>query len=187
MFEATSSTHQLARLRAQTPDRLARVHKLGLFSEPDAEFDRFASALARESGTDEAMAMVNFLGDRQYFAGLWVPPSARVDGAVAMSRVMSLEHGWCPEVVDRGKALPLYDVCLSPRFRTNEVANEFGIRTYMGAPLFDPEDPTLPIGTVCVIGTQPRPKEEGGQMLTYIKERAQQAQFLLNRRVHDLL
>jgi hypothetical protein len=187
VFDATTGTHQLARLRAQTPARIARVHKLGLFNEPVPEFDLFASALARESGTDEAMAMVNFLGDRQYFAGLWVPPSARVDGTVTMSRVMSLEHGWCPEVVDRGKALPLYDVCLSPRFRTNEVANEFGIRTYMGAPLFDPEDPNLPIGTVCVIGTQPRSKNEGAQMLTYIKERAEQAQLLLNRRVHELL
>ena len=106
---------------------------------------------------------------------------------VAMSRVMSLEHGWCPEVVDRGKALPLYDVCLSPRFRTNEVANEFGIRTYMGAPLFDPQDPTLPIGTVCVIGKQARPKEDGEQMLAFIKDRAQQAQFLLNSRVHEQL
>ncbi|MEV0934293.1 GAF domain-containing protein [Streptomyces phaeochromogenes] len=187
MFDAASGTHQLTRLYEQTAARLARVHALGLFSEPDPEFDRFASALARESGTDEAMAMVNFLGDRQYFAGLWVPPSARDNGTVTMSRVMSLEHGWCPEVVDRGKALPLYDVCLSPRFRTNEVANEFGIRTYMGAPLFDPQDPTLPIGTVCVIGKQPRPKDDGDQMLTFIKERAQQAQFLLDRRVHELL
>lgn len=184
MFDSTGTNH-LSRLREQTPARLARLHALGLHSGPDAEFDQFAASLALESGTNDALAMVNFLGDQQHFSGLWVPPSAR--GTVAMSRVMSLEHGWCPEVVDRGKALPLYDVCLSPRFRTNEVANEFGIRTYMGAPIFDPQDPALPIGTVCVIGRYARPKEDGEQMLTFIKERAQQAQLLLNSRVHQHL
>jgi hypothetical protein len=186
LFDADTGTHRLANLDAQTPDRLARVLELGVFSEPDPEFDRFAAALARDSGTPGAMSMVNFLGDRQYFPGLHVPPSTQSDDTVVMQRVMSLDHGWCPEVIDRGKALPLYDVCLSPRFRTNEVVDEFGIRTYMGAPLFDPLDPSFAIGTVCVIGKQKRPKADGPQMLAYIKDRAAQAQYLLDRRVHDL-
>ncbi|MFF4966207.1 GAF domain-containing protein [Streptomyces sp. NPDC001037] len=187
MYDSESGMHRLDALHYLIPSRLARVTELGLYNDPDPELDRFASAIARQSGTEDAMAMVNFLGDRQYFAGLYVPPSAGQDDSADMSRVMSLEHGWCPEVVDRGKALPLYDVCLSPRFHTNEVVDEFGIRTYMGAPLFDPLAPNLPIGTVCVIGRKPRPKEDGREMLTYIKAAAGQAQFLINRRSKELL
>jgi GAF domain-containing protein len=97
-----------------------------------------------------------------------------------MGRVMDLDLGFCPEVVERRKSLILPDVCASPRFSSNPVVDQIGIRTYMGAPLIDTTGTTL--GTICVIGPEPRPLASGRAALTFIKERCDELMQLIYRR-----
>jgi GAF domain-containing protein len=144
----------------EAPQRVERLRELGLGENPDPEFDEFARKLAEITGAP--YAMVNFISeDRQYFAGLHTPSTrqtgASLEAAAAgePGRVMSRDHGYCPHVVVRRKALVLDDVCDYPRFAGNPVVDEIGIRSYLGAPLIDHTGTTL--GTICVVDTEPRP------------------------------
>lgn len=167
--------------------RMPRLRELGLGTWPDQESDEFARKLAHT--TDAPFAMVNLITEsQQYFAGLYVrttTPSATQEpvapGPAAsgdMSRVMSLDQGFCPHVVARRRALVLDDVYEMPRFAGNRVVDEFGIRSYLGAPLIDHTDTVL--GTICVIDTQTRPWGRPG--LDLIKRMAGEMMDLLNKR-----
>ncbi|MFI1401108.1 GAF domain-containing protein [Streptomyces sp. NPDC020681] len=87
-----------------------------------------------------------------------------------VGREMDRHHGYCPEVLERRKALILPDVCASPRFSSNPVVDHLGIRTYIGAPLIDDLTGTT-LGTICALGPEPRPLESGRAALNFIKER----------------
>ncbi|MGI5212338.1 GAF domain-containing protein [Plantactinospora sp. CA-290183] len=145
----------------EAPRRVQRLRELGLGDEPDPEFDEFARKLSQITGAP--YAMVNFIDeDRQYFAGLHTTPANQAGGgspeeaaAGTPGRVMSRDHGYCPHVVVRRKALVLDDVCDYPRFAGNPVVDEIGIRSYLGAPLIDRTGTTL--GTICVVDVEPRP------------------------------
>jgi GAF domain-containing protein len=170
------------------PQRLARLERLaqlGLGDRPDAEFDRFAARLAEAANAP--YAMVNFVGDEeQYFAGLYGPDSAKADALEAASsashaapgRTMSREHGYCPHVVVRRKALVLDDVCAYPRFAVNPVVNSIGVRAYMGAPLIDRTGTAL--GTICVVNTEE--SSWGRPGLEMIKSMAAEVMDLIHRR-----
>jgi GAF domain-containing protein len=117
--------------------------------------------------------MVNFLDENgQFFVGLHRPERDVLDvdtpapGEPAthdgrdgtrreLGRHLARDHGFCPHVVARRKALVLDDVCDYPRFAGNAVVDEFGIRSYLGAPLIDGTGMVL--GTVCVVDIEPRP------------------------------
>lgn len=174
--------------------RLALLRRLGLGESPDEEFDTFARALAQAArdltgAVERPYAMVNFISTRQYFAGLYAAAPNRPDSAVAagaatgpydgvqVGREMPLDYGWCPHVIDRGKALVLDDVCDYPRFVGNPVTARVGIRSYLGAPLIHHSGTT--IGTICVVDRQPRPWGRDG--LTLIKARATE----IIDRIHD--
>jgi len=139
--------------------RWARLRQLGIGEHPDREFDKIAAGLAAAAGAP--YAMVNFIGPEvQYFAGLY--PASQVDEAVAaivqaeaVGRTMPVDHGYCPHVVQRRRALPLEDVCDYPRFAGNPVVDKLGIRSYLGAPLIDHDGVVL--GTVCVVAKEPTP------------------------------
>jgi GAF domain-containing protein len=60
----------------------------------------------------------------------------------------------------RRKALVLEDVRDYPRFAGNPVVDEFGIRSYLGAPLIDTAG--MALGTVCVADFEPRPWGRAG-------------------------
>ena len=167
------------------PQRLARLAQLGLGSRPDAEFDQFAARLA--AAANAPYAMVNFVGDEeQYFAGLYGPDSAKADALEAASsashatpgRTMSREHGYCPHVVVRRKALVLDDVCAYPRFAVNPVVNSIGVRAYMGAPLIDRTGTAL--GTICVVNTEE--SNWGRPGLDMIKSLAAEVVEMIHRR-----
>jgi GAF domain-containing protein len=114
--------------------------------------------------------MVNLITDHQYFAGLHVPQPASPGADAAqpeVGRVMDRQHGYCPHVLDRRKALVLDDVCAYPRFASNEVVDLIGIRTYLGAPLIDEETGTT-LGTICIVDTEPRPW--GREGLEFIRD-----------------
>ncbi|MDT0396570.1 MULTISPECIES: GAF domain-containing protein [Streptomyces] len=168
----------------QAPERVLRLRRLGLGEHPEPTLDTFAHRLADLTGAP--YAMVNFLGEKgQFFAGLHTPaiaPVVRGDGTGALlGRVLPRDHGFCPHVVARRKALVLEDVSDYPRFAGNPVVDEFGIRSYMGAPLIDRTGMVL--GTVSVTDIQPRAWGQPG--LAAIKAQAADLVARLERREDD--
>ncbi|MGX1509813.1 GAF domain-containing protein [Streptomyces collinus] len=141
----------------EAPARVRRLRRLGLAERPDPALDAYAGHL---SGLVEApYAMVNFLVEGgQFFAGLRapeVPPVTRGDKtSPEFGRVQARDHGFCPHVVVRRKALVLEDVRDYPRFAGNPVVDAFGIRSYLGAPLIDSTGTVL--GTVSAADVRPR-------------------------------
>ncbi|MFF4029152.1 GAF domain-containing protein [Streptomyces sviceus] len=168
----------------EAPHRARRLRLLGLGEYPEPALDAFAERLAERTGAP--YAMVNFLGeDRQFFAGLRIPAARpRPDGEEAkpeLGRHMARDHGFCPHVVVRRKALVLEDVRDYPRFAGNPVVDEFGIRSYLGAPLIDSAGMVL--GTVCAADVEPRTWGKPG--LETIKSAAAELVARLERREAD--
>jgi GAF domain-containing protein len=164
----------------EAPRRVVRLRELGLGERPEPEFDDFARMLA--TSTNAPLAMVNFVSeDRQYFAGLHAPAMVG-PGVVAAAddpaRVMTKQQGWCPHVVVRRLPLVLDDVCDYPRFAGNPVVDEFGIRSYLGAPLIDRTGTTL--GTICIVDLEPRPWGRPG--LEFIKAKAAEMVDMIHER-----
>ncbi|MEU6769964.1 GAF domain-containing protein [Streptomyces sp. NPDC046759] len=167
----------------EAPARVHRLRLLGLVDRPDPALDAFADHLAQLTGA--AYTMVNFIGeDHQFFAGLRVPavPLLREDGSRAeFGRALPREHGFCPHVVVRRKALVLEDVRDYPRFAGNPVVDEYGIRSYLGAPLIDSYG--MALGTVCAADTEPRAWGRSG--LDTIKALAADLVVRLERSAED--
>ncbi|MEU4797837.1 GAF domain-containing protein [Streptomyces sp. NPDC023327] len=130
----------------EAPARVRRLRGLGIGDRVEPAFDHFAGRLAELTGAP--YAMVNFIDEhRQFFAGLHPQGSS-------VGRYMARDHGYCPHVVVRRKALVLEDVRDFPRFAGNPVVDETGIRSYLGAPLVDRTG--IVLGTVCVVDVEPR-------------------------------
>jgi GAF domain-containing protein len=139
-----------------TPDdpdgskRAARLAKLGALPEADPEFDDVAEEILKVTGA--TWAGVNFVGENQdqFFPGIAGPGTKSVNGAEPeIGRGMPGDHGYCVYVVAREKAMALNNVMDYSRFAGNPVVDALGIRSYIGAPLVDPEGAT--IGTVWAI------------------------------------
>ncbi|WP_240137110.1 GAF domain-containing protein [Streptomyces sp. MUM 178J] len=169
----------------EAPTRVRRLRQLGMGDRPDPAFDAFAHRLARAAGAP--YSMVNFIDEsRQFFAGLHTPDGVHGGGLTAgggatapgIGRHMARDHGYCPHVVVRRKALVLEDVCDYPRFAGNPVVDEIGIRSYLGAPLIDRTNTAL--GTVCVVDIEPRPWGRAG--LETIKSLAAELVEQIHRR-----
>ncbi|WP_217207987.1 GAF domain-containing protein [Streptomyces sp. AC550_RSS872] len=181
--------HPVARLLLtpedkEAPARARRLFQLGLGEHPDPALDVFADHLAELTGAP--YAMVNFVGEnRQFFAGLHVRPTvspARGDDTKPeLGRHLERDHGFCPHVVVRHKALVLEDVRDYPRFAGNPIVDEYGIRSYLGAPLIDSAG--MALGTVCVVDVEPRPWGKAG--LETIKASAAELVMRLERRAAD--
>ena len=180
MFD--TNEHLFTPTDADAPRRVMRLRELGLGEQPEPEFDEFARMLATSSNAP--LAMVNFIDEeRQYFAGLYGPAIiAGGPGAVAAAddpaRTMTKQQGWCPHVVVRRLPLVLDDVCDYPRFAGNPVVDEFGIRSYLGAPLIDRTGTTL--GTICIVDLEPRPWGRPG--LEFIKAKAAEMMDMIHQR-----
>ncbi|MER7314785.1 GAF domain-containing protein [Streptomyces halstedii] len=169
--------------------RGARLRGLGLGRRSDASFESFDAFADRVAAVTSApYSMVNFIDEnRQFFAGLHTPAgtgSGHDLGVAAASsggrlRQLARDHGYCPHVLARRKALVLEDVCDYPRFAGNPVVDGIGIRSYLGAPLIDGTGVAL--GTVCAVDTVPRAwgreglhaiKVLAGELVGYIDGRA---------------
>ena len=158
------------------PERMQRWHELGLAWEPVPEFDRLAKKIADEFS--QPFAMINLVGNDQYFTGLYVRPGALVGQFPSMEsdalRVMTRDTGFCPHVIDRRLGMAIMDVYRWSRFSTNPVIDALGVRTYLGAPMVDAPrtghssgDPML-LGTVCTVGQ--RPHEWGEDAVDRLKD-----------------
>jgi GAF domain-containing protein len=174
----------------RTPDdteltqRIERLGELGL-DAPDAKLDHFATDLAREA--DAPYAMINFITHEQFFAGLHNPdgalPTTTALGPqpAPVGRTMARDHGFCPEVLNLRKARVLTDTWSHPRWKSNRVVDQIGIRTYAGAPLIDDET-GIALGTVCYVGTEPRSLETGRPAVDLIKNHRDRVMQYIYRR-----
>ncbi|MEU1296080.1 GAF domain-containing protein [Streptomyces sp. NPDC005840] len=144
-------------LNSQPPELAQRyelLSRLGVPPVANEDFDDLARNVAERARF--LYGFVNLFLDEQTFVGLHQPPTN--SGFVIVGRTMSRDHGWCPEVMARRKALPLHDVHASPRFSGNAVVDAVGIRSYFGAPLIHASGTVL--GTVCVIDPEKRSLRE---------------------------
>ncbi|MEU6553726.1 GAF domain-containing protein [Streptomyces sp. NPDC046915] len=145
----------------QAPELTQRyelLDRLGVSAVASEDFDELARDMATRAGF--LYGFVNLFLEEQTFVGLHQPPAD--SGYVIVGRTMSRDHGWCPEVMARKKALPLHDVHASPRFSGNHVVDAVGIRSYFGAPLI--HDSGTVLGTVCVIDPEKRPLSEARRL-----------------------
>ncbi|WP_327669436.1 MULTISPECIES: GAF domain-containing protein [unclassified Streptomyces] len=143
---------------AELAQRYELLERLGVSTAADQDFDELARGMAKKAGF--LYGFVNLFLEEQTFVGLHQPSAD--SGYVTLGRTMSRDHGWCPEVVARRKALPLPDVHASPRFSGNHVVDAVGIRSYFGAPLI--HDSGTVLGTVCVIDPERRPLSEARRL-----------------------
>ncbi|MGW2594329.1 GAF domain-containing protein [Streptomyces sp. NPDC001515] len=190
-----TTPHALGRLLLTPVDsdarvRTQRLRSLDLGERPDGTFETFDAFADRVAEVTEVpFSMVNFIdGNRQFWAGLHTPAGTRRGSdlgaaAAGSGRFVALDHGYCPHVVVRRKALVLEDVCDYPRFAGNPVVDDIGIRSYLGAPLIDRTG--LALGAVCAVDIVPRPWGRAG--LDTIKSLAQELVRHLDRREDTLL
>lgn len=153
---------------AEMQQRLNRFSELGIRLEGHEVLDDIAADMAQRSGFVYAMA--NAFGVDQTFLGLYQPPPDA--GYPIVGRTMSRGHGYCPEVVQRKRGLPLPDVAASPRFQSNHVADAIGIQSYFGSPVID--DATgLVLLTFCLIDPEPRTLRDAERLQGITRDAAQ--------------
>lgn len=127
-------------------DRLKALHAYGILdTEPEQAFDDIVRLAARICNAP--IAVVNLIDkSRQWFkaeTGLGV-------------RETPLETSFCAHALLEAEAMVIPDATLDSRFDCNPlVTGEAGLRFYAGRLLKSPEG--HPIGTLCVLDTQPRP------------------------------
>ncbi|MEU6496831.1 GAF domain-containing protein [Streptomyces sp. NPDC046984] len=134
-------------------ERLKLIQQLGIPTQATQYFDHLATDMAQRTGF--LYGMVNLFLEEQTFIGLHNPPAD--SGYLIVDRTMNRNHGWCPEVINRKKALPLHNVHAYHRFSSNYVVDAVGIQSYFGAPLIHDG---IAVGTVCVIDPDPRPLDD---------------------------
>ncbi|MFE0206600.1 GAF domain-containing protein [Streptomyces sp. NPDC058985] len=154
----TALTSQRPQQSLELAQRYQLLNRLGVPPVANEDFDELARDMATQAGF--LYGFVNLFLEEQTFVGLHQPPAD--SGFVIVGRTMSRDHGWCPEVMARRKALPLHDVHASPRFSGNAVVDAVGIRSYFGAPLI--HDSGTVLGTVCVIDPEKRPLAEARRL-----------------------
>lgn len=141
-----SSTHgKGAPLPADESERIAALQAARLLDTPaEASFDEL-TALAADL-CDAPIALVSLVdADRQWFK------SCRGLDASETPR----EQSFCAHAILGEGVFEVNDASLDPRFADNPlVTGEPGIRFYAGVPVSAPDG--HPIGTLCVIGRQPR-------------------------------
>ncbi|MEV7415242.1 GAF domain-containing protein [Streptomyces sp. NPDC089919] len=159
----------------EAPARAVRLRELGLGERPDPELDGFARKVAEAARTP--YAAVAFVDEtRQFFGGLH--HRADAPAGAYTGRVLARDHGYCPHVVVRRRALVLEDVRDFARFAPNAVVEESGVRSYLGAPLTDRQGFVL--GTVCAVDLEPR--RWGREGLELIKGLAAEVTALIHAR-----
>ena len=141
--------------------RLAALHALDLLdTDPEAGFDDLVEVARTLAATP--VALVSLIdSERQWFkarAGLDVAETPR-------------SMAFCDHAIRGDEVLITLDASRDPRFADNPlVTGDPFIRFYAGAPIRTPEGHA--IGTVCVIGTQPRERFDGGPALAALARQA---------------
>jgi len=145
--------------------RLTRFSELGIPMQGHDVLDDIATDMAERAGF--LYAMVNAFSDEQTFLGRHNPPPEA--GYPIVGRTMSRSAGYCPEVIQRKRGLPLPDVAASPRFQSNHVVDAIGIQSYFGSPIID-EVTGLALLTVCIIDPEPRTLGDAARLQTIVRD-----------------
>ncbi len=138
MNEAPPPGNEAARLAA------LRSYEI-LDTPPEEAFDDLTKVAAQVCGTP--IALVSLIdADRQWF-------KSRVGLAVSET---PRKYAFCSHaILQPGKPLVVEDAKLDPRFHDNPlVTGDPNVIFYAGAPLVMPDG--MPLGTLCVIGNEPR-------------------------------
>ncbi|HZY68492.1 MAG TPA: PAS domain S-box protein [Devosia sp.] len=144
----------MVRLKPQEDEgaRLRALDRYNILDTPrEQEFDDVAELAAEICGTP--IAVVNFIGEgRQFF-------KAEIGLGV---RETPVDTAFCRQAILQNDFLYVPDAAQDPRFACNPlVTGAPGLRFYAGALLKTEEG--SPIGTVCVLDTQPRQLTERQQ------------------------
>lgn len=129
--------------------RLQALRDTGLLdSAPEPAYDRITAIAARV--LHAPIAVVSLIDrDRQFFKSAVGLPEP-----FASARESPLSYSYCKYPVETGEPLVVDDSLEHPLVRDNRATTEMGIRSYAGVPLFAPGGEG--IGTLCVVGTEPR-------------------------------
>lgn len=152
-------------------DRLAALDRYGILDTPrEQDFDdlvRVASTLL-----EAPIAAVNLIAqDRQWF---------KAEVGLDM-REMPLDNAICARVMLQPAEMVVPDLLEDDRFRCNPlVTSGPGLRFYAGELLETPEG--LPLGTLCVLDTKPRPGGLTPQQRFVLRTLARQVMSQLNLR-----
>lgn len=126
--------------------RLAALHDIDILdTAPEAAFDditRIAAQVCRAP-----IALVNFVDQARHWSKAAIGPVPR-----------ELPHhlSFCTQAIRQSGLLVVPDLAADPRFAANPlVREEPNLRFYAAAVLRTPDG--LPLGTICVLDTQPRP------------------------------
>ena len=140
-------------------DRLAVLRALNILdTEPEAEFDALVRAAAL--ALDARMAMLSLIDrDRQWF-------KARANVPVAET---PRDGSFCTHAIEQpGEVMVVADAAADPRFAESPLVNgPMEARFYAGAPVLVQDQP---IGTLCVIDGQPRPRGLTQQQTAFLCE-----------------
>jgi signal transduction histidine kinase len=151
--------------------RLAALDRYGILDTPtEAAFDAIVRLVA--DLLDAPIAAVNLVaGDRQWFKaelGLGV-------------REMPLDDSICRHALLESSLMVVPDTRRDPRFACNPlVTGAPGLRFYAGALLRTPEG--IPLGTLCVLDTRPRPDGISAQQRLALRTLGDQVMTLLELR-----
>lgn len=126
-------------------ERLAELRRLAVLDVVgDRELDEVVKLAAEVCGVPVAMVTVHTDTEQRH--------AAKVGTSIA---ALTREQSFCRETMARGDLVEVPDATADPRFADLEVVTgEPHIRFYAGVPLVSATG--LPLGTVCVLDTEPR-------------------------------
>lgn len=127
------------------------LEELGLVdAPPESVFDNLTKlATSLFDIPVSLVSIVDFDNNRQFFKsqrGLVEPWAAQ--------RQTPLSHSFCQHVVNDNATLVIEDAAQHQKVKDNLAIRDLGVATYLGAPIYNPED--QPIGALCVIDGKPR-------------------------------
>ena len=148
-FEGKSNASTSDRERRETERLTALDHLDAVRPEVDSVLQQLVDDVREAFGTD--LCMVNLiLSDVQYFRA-W---SGELPGDLAEARQDPRERSMCQYVVETQKPLVVEDFLATEKFKDQHFRVRYGIRFYAGTPLVTSEGHV--IGTLCLLGTQPK-------------------------------
>ncbi|HYR09528.1 MAG TPA: GAF domain-containing protein [Longimicrobium sp.] len=131
------------------PARLAEVAALGLTApEVDEVLQETVNEAAAALNLPTALVSV-VMGEAQYFAA-----QHGLTGWMAEAHGTPVEWSFCANAVQSGDPFVVEDASAHPLTRENPLVHFENVRCYAGIPLVTSSGHTL--GTLCVIGNEPR-------------------------------
>ena len=127
------------------------LEELGIIdAPPESIFDNFTQlATSLFNIPVSLVSIVDFDNNRQFFksqVGLVEPWAAQ--------RQTPLSHSFCQHVVNDNATLVVENAAQHPKVKDNLAVRDLGVATYLGCPIYSPDD--KPIGAFCVIDGNPR-------------------------------